>query len=456
MFETKGMRPYYSIPHIAIAGKMFQELVGIQYRVMDVTSADMGNEGYAEISDMAQATEYFRSFWEDDVRVRALLDDVKKTYVEAVNAETYGWTQDWQSKNISSLRGDMNLFYDLMSRVMVRTIISQPQHVLPLEQKIKSQLKTHPNSDKILTAATRFGGDMPWAEEQEELAICRDQWNAFTEAEKNKKLDLLVKKYGWFNEIEGDLPFDKEHYRKKIEEFEPDAVDDEVVDVPQEIMKTGQLIGELGFLRFWARHHFMSLRYHLKKILAEIATKLEQPDLEYATVEEINEFIQTKKINWKEVRARRDGYVTYLDDSGVAKIVTGKDAELRKQLVQEDLNDQGEIRGVIANKGRIKGVVRVISFTAKDYDEQVAAFRPGEVLVTGMTRPQIVHLCGKAAAIITDEGGITSHAAVVARELNKPCIIATHNATRILKTGDFVEVDANQGCVTRLSQSIVN
>ena len=67
-----------------------------------------------------------------------------------------------------------------------------------------------------------------------------------------------------------------------------------------------------------------------------------------------------------------------------------------------------------------------------------------------MTRPQIVHLCQKASAIITDEGGITSHAAVVSREFNIHCIIATHNATKILKTGDEVEVDAEKGIVKRL------
>ena len=53
----------------------------------------------------------------------------------------------------------------------------------------------------------------------------------------------------------------------------------------------------------------------------------------------------------------------------------------------------------------------------------------------------------KAAAIITDEGGITAHAAIVARELKKPCIVGTKIATKALKTGDVVEIDANKGVV---------
>ncbi len=57
----------------------------------------------------------------------------------------------------------------------------------------------------------------------------------------------------------------------------------------------------------------------------------------------------------------------------------------------------------------------------------------------------------KCAGIVTDEGGLISHAAIVARELQKPCIIGTKIATQILMDGDMVEVDANNGIVRKLS-----
>lgn len=66
---------------------------------------------------------------------------------------------------------------------------------------------------------------------------------------------------------------------------------------------------------------------------------------------------------------------------------------------------------------------------------------------TSMTRPEFVPLMKKAAAIITDEGGITCHAAIVSRELNIPCIIGTRIATKVLKDGDYIEVDADNGIV---------
>ena len=78
---------------------------------------------------------------------------------------------------------------------------------------------------------------------------------------------------------------------------------------------------------------------------------------------------------------------------------------------------------------------------------EVSVFDKGDILVTGMTRPEFLPLMEKAAAFVTDAGGILSHAAIVAREMRKPCVIGTHVATKVLKDGDVVEVDADKGIV---------
>ncbi len=79
--------------------------------------------------------------------------------------------------------------------------------------------------------------------------------------------------------------------------------------------------------------------------------------------------------------------------------------------------------------------------------EDIKNFKEKEILVTSMTQPSMVVMVKKAAAIVTNEGGITSHAAVLAREFNIPCIVGTRNATIILKTGDLIEVDATKGTI---------
>ena len=71
----------------------------------------------------------------------------------------------------------------------------------------------------------------------------------------------------------------------------------------------------------------------------------------------------------------------------------------------------------------------------------------GDILVTPMTTPNFLPAMNKASAFITDEGGVMCHAAILLRELRKPCIVGTKIATKILKAGDWVEVDANNGVV---------
>jgi phosphohistidine swiveling domain-containing protein len=100
----------------------------------------------------------------------------------------------------------------------------------------------------------------------------------------------------------------------------------------------------------------------------------------------------------------------------------------------------GEIKGKVAYPGKIKG--RVVLVIDRQDRKKVKA---GDILVSPMTTPEMVPEMKKAVAIVTDEGGITCHAAIVAREMKKPCIIGTGNATQILHNGDMVEVDANKG-----------
>jgi pyruvate,water dikinase len=76
----------------------------------------------------------------------------------------------------------------------------------------------------------------------------------------------------------------------------------------------------------------------------------------------------------------------------------------------------------------------------------------GDVLVSTMTTPDFVVLMHKAGAIVTDIGGLLCHAAIVSREINKPCVIGTKFATQILKDGDMVEVDADKGVVRILEK----
>ena len=76
--------------------------------------------------------------------------------------------------------------------------------------------------------------------------------------------------------------------------------------------------------------------------------------------------------------------------------------------------------------------------------------KQGEILVAPSTSAYYVPAMRKAAAIITEFGGMTSHAGIVARETKVPCIVGVERITTILKDGDLIEVDADKGIIKKV------
>jgi phosphoenolpyruvate synthase/pyruvate phosphate dikinase len=173
-------------------------------------------------------------------------------------------------------------------------------------------------------------------------------------------------------------------------------------------------------------------------------------DPELVPVSFVFEVRRGKEFNQRiieKIRARNEKLVLiyygtdeYSEDSGADD--DGIEILDERFLAQNKPQDERTIKGEIASLGYAKGKVRIIQKRSEFGD-----FKEGEILVTGMTRPEFIPLMKKAAAIITDEGGITSHAAILSRELKKPCIIGTKVATKVLRNGNTVELDTNSGTV---------
>lgn len=99
-------------------------------------------------------------------------------------------------------------------------------------------------------------------------------------------------------------------------------------------------------------------------------------------------------------------------------------------------------KGLGASPGMASGTVKII----RDTDE-LDKILVGDILVTVMTTPDMVPAMKRANGIITDEGGVTCHAAIVSRELGIPCVVGTGDATKILKENSVVTLDGNKGLV---------
>lgn len=113
---------------------------------------------------------------------------------------------------------------------------------------------------------------------------------------------------------------------------------------------------------------------------------------------------------------------------------------------------ENELEGQVANRGIATGPARII----RDPVQEADRFQTGDILVTAMTTPSFVPLMERASAIVTDEGGILCHAALVSREMNKPCVIAVHNATQALADGALVTVDAEIGRVFQHAMTVTD
>lgn len=149
----------------------------------------------------------------------------------------------------------------------------------------------------------------------------------------------------------------------------------------------------------------------------------------------------------KKVNNRSKGFgLVIIKDTAYSMDVA--EARKIKGKIEKPVEDVLEIKGSVACLGFVEGKVRVLSLANESNKMQ-----EGEILVTSMTTPDFISAMKKAKGIITDEGGISCHAAIVSRELKKPCIIGTKIATKVLKDGDLVQIDANKGIVKILKKA---
>lgn len=137
--------------------------------------------------------------------------------------------------------------------------------------------------------------------------------------------------------------------------------------------------------------------------------------------------------------AINNGKVFMLQSRPVTTINTGNGAE-----TGEGIEEEREIvtKGLGASPGMASGAVKIISST-----DELDKIEEGDILVTVMTTPDMVPAMKRADGIITDEGGVTCHAAIVSRELGIPCVVGTGNATSILDENEIVTLDGNKGTV---------
>lgn len=187
----------------------------------------------------------------------------------------------------------------------------------------------------------------------------------------------------------------------------------------------------------------------LQRLAQRIAAR-EQCGLDLKNVlnrTDILAYVATGSLPSTAVLADRSAHCALYAKNGACEFVHAEDVKKFVERIAESFGrTSGVAHGVCAFPGRAVGRARIIMNPS-----DVRDFHDGDILVTSMTRPEFVTLMGFAGAIVTDAGGLLCHAAIVSREMKKPCVVGTQTATVAFKNGDLVEVDATSGSVKKIS-----
>jgi phosphohistidine swiveling domain-containing protein len=230
-----------------------------------------------------------------------------------------------------------------------------------------------------------------------------------------------------------------------------------------------------GMVAYWASRHFskeskndpkliglcerLRLDSYYQRLIDEIIVPLAKEKLASMGIDDVSESVKlitlaellegdTKKIK-KRMNWKQKGFLfVYENMNGKENIRWTKKPQDIISKIEQKSKDEHRIQGKTSFPGRVKGVVRLV--LTNEIGNKV--FNKGDILVSASTNPALLPLMKKSGAIITDEGGLMCHAAIISRELKIPCIVATKIATKVLKDGDLVEVDATKGMVKILKK----
>ncbi len=313
----------------------------------------------------------------------------------------------------------------------------------------------------------------PNKEEKAFLELCI--LGAKKDASLKKKIDQHVKKFGWIGSRNlWDKDWKKEDVKKRIDYFLSSGLNPEKqlakllltrVDIKKqrtEIEKELKIsekdslgimlsVGrEYAFLRTYRTDSMHWAGFQAKPLLSAIGKKfgINYTQVTMMSVEEISDSLKNNKlvvpISGLDERYADFGSILFKNKFN---ILSGKELDQLKEIIKEKFKVERttEVKGSPAFQGKVTGIARIV---LSSFD--IEKVKQGEILVAQMTFPNYVPAMERAAAFVTDEGGILCHAAIVSREMQKPCIIGTKTATQVFKDGDLVEVDAGKGIVRKL------
>lgn len=363
--------------------------------------------------------------------LKVLIDEYRSTYAEVVKNAEYV-EADLASLSIDELK--------VLLKAQVQRVFSSAgiAHIIECasyvgEQKLSAEYgidpsQVHPSEISFIQRAALYA---------QELCDSHRTDNEIVD-DFNKKFAWVQSTYLGRNDMSIGAIRDLAHSKKESVV----AVDGGVIDGEAKVF-----VGILSNIFSWQderKFNILESIYRSQPVLDMVAVRLgiSKDVIKFMLPEEVDRVTDTHF--QKELVGRSKLFVDYAPNTLKRTSFVGTDAQ---KFIDSfiDVHTSGAdltLKGQTAFAGKVQGIVRICLSL-----ESINTFKTGEILVASMTRPEYVSAMKKAAAFVTNEGGITCHAAIIARELKKPCVIGTKIATKVLKDGDLVEVDATNGTV---------
>ncbi len=325
-----------------------------------------------------------------------------------------------------------------------------------LEPYLKKKLKKSMSYGVCFSLLTHHG-HKSWSRKEEEdlfeISKCQDA---------DKLLDEHTEKFAWLNLGYKFLgkPLTKEYFKEKLEKIktlEPLPKDIDIkteklvkeLDIDEDHQLLFKALGKIIWLKeyrdgiyTWSHHEFNFL---IKEILKRFNIPKEAGF--YMKICEYKDVLKGKDFDTDCIKKRKATFVWLWDDTEYYYEGESANKKLAEELDGWNLEaeDRDVIQGSVASPGKVRGVAKIV-----ENESQLSKVEKGDILITYMTKPSFLPAMERAAAIVTNEGGVTCHAAIVSREMKKPCVIGIKVATQVFKDGDMVEVDADKGVVKKI------
>jgi phosphohistidine swiveling domain-containing protein len=419
------------------------------------------------------------------------LDDHKRNDYFAKTLEIIDKSQNFV-KHIESLNFDSLSIVDVHEIVeraefiynesMGYYFLSQPEYTAKLNKVFLLNLETHVPKEKVQEVfITLIESDKISVLEYERIDwlenILLPYLENNTSFDKEPVIRDHVAKFKWLVASAQSKPWDERHFYKVLEDEKSKSVDElkqelsdikskevrikqkksEIVKnygIPHDLVRSINILAELGSLRLEAHLKGWQFFQYFGPVLVEKTAELmslDKEDVFNLTLSEFKQLLKGDLIIDEKIIARRGGNILAITtpEKGEENLF-GNEAKERYELdFKEHMQDVSEFFGQTVNgSGKLTGEVFVFRWGADDIEKKIYDFPEGKILVAGQTLPLFMPAIRKCIAIVTNEGGVLCHAAIVSRELSKPAIIGTKIATEMLKDGDVVEMDLDNQKIT--------